>query len=301
MLIVTALQEHLNTHNTKPSTKGAYQSYLNKHIAPYFGSTECGELSADMIEGFANHLSNAGLVSSKVKTVVGFIKKGLEGRYERDIFSLDIKASRTKGVVALNLQEQKKLEARARLSEPLIKVSVFLCLYTGIKISELCGLMWQDVCFDTKNININRTVRRVLNVEGEPSAKTKVLLSENTGRSRRSIPIADFLVDMLREHRSISPGEYVISNNLYPAEPRHLQYRFKSLLKKAGLAPTNFNDLRHTFAVRALESDFCISTLSEILGHASPIVTFGRYSDHIETKDLKRFYMVRFADRLSGF
>ena len=301
MLIVTALQEYLNAQNTKPSTKGAYQSFINKHIAPYFGITECGELSADKIEGFAGHLSDGGLSASKVKAVVGFMKKGLEGRYERDIFSLDIKTRRTKGIVALNLQEQKILEAKARLSEPSTKVGVFLCLYTGIKTGELCGLMWQDVCFDTKNINVNRTVQRVRNEGGDPSAKTKVLLADLTGRSRRSIPIADFLADMLREHRNTCPGEYVISNSAHPAEPRHVQYRFKSLLREAGLAPTSFNELRHTFAVRALESDFCISTLSEILGHASPLVTLGRYADNLGTKDLKRFYMVRFADRLSGF
>ena len=301
MLIVTALQEYLDAKNTKPSTKGTYQSYMNRHIAPYFGHTECGELSADRIEGFANHLSGGGLAASKVKAVVGFMKKGLEGRYERDIFSLDIKARRTGGIAALNLQEQKMLEDRARLSEPSTKVGVFLCLYTGIKTGELCGLMWRDICFDTKNVHINRTVQRVPSDGGGPLAKTKVLLSDLTGRSRRSIPVADFLLDMLREHRKTCPGDYVISDSAHPAEPRHVQYRFRSLLKKAGLTPTSFNELRHTFAVRALESDFCINTLSEILGHASPLVTLGRYADNIETKDMKRFYMVRFADRLSGF
>ena len=49
MLIKTALQEYLNVQSTKPSIKGAYQSFINKHIAPYFSHAECSELSAGNI------------------------------------------------------------------------------------------------------------------------------------------------------------------------------------------------------------------------------------------------------------
>ena len=301
MLIVTVLQEYLRTQNTKPSTKGEYQRFMDKHIVPYFGTAECGALSADAVEGFAGHLLNEGLTAAKVKSVVGFMKKGLRGWYQRDIFSLDIKKGQPKGMAALSLQDQKKLEAQARSSDPSTKVCVFLCLYTGIKIGELCGLMWQDICLETKLINISRMVQRVRNEENDPQAKTKVLLMELTGRARRNIPVADFLADMLQEYRDTHTGEYVISNNAHPAEPRVVQYRFKRLLDKAGLAPTNFNALRHTFAIRAIENDFGINALSEILGHSSPVVTFTRYADSYEKTDLKRYYMARFADRLAGF
>ena len=301
MLITTALQEYLNTQDTKPSTKGTYQSFINKQIAPYFDNADCSELSAGMIREFAESMTQSGCPAAKVKAVIGFMKKGLAGRYERDIFSLDVKARHTKCIVALSLQEQKQLEAQARMSEPENKVGVFLCLYTGIKLGELCGLMWQDVCFETKQINISRTAQRVRNGDGGPYAKTKVILAELTGKSKRGIPIPDFLVDMLLEHRKAFPGSYVISRNAYPVEPRLVQYRFKTILKKAGLAPVNFNALRHTFAIRALEHDFGIDALSEILGHSSPVVTLSRYVGSLDTVDLKRYYMVRFADRLSGF
>ena len=301
MLITTALQEYLNNQNIKLSTKGIYQAFMNNHIIPYFDAVDCSELSADMIDGFAESLSQDGQSATTIKAVVGFMKKGLKGRYERDIFGLEIKPPRNKTITALSLQEQKKLEAQARLSEPLNKVGVFLCLYTGIKTGELCGLMWQDISFEAKLIDINRAVQRIKNMENDPSTKTKVILTELTGKSRRSIPMPDFLADLLYEHKKTSTGEYVISQNAHPTEPRVVQYKFQNLLRKAGLPPVNFIALRHTFAIRALEHDFGIDALSEILGHSSPVVTLSRYVGSLDTVDLKRYYMVRFADRLSGF
>ena len=301
MLITTALQEYLNNQNTKPSTKGVYQGYMNSFIVPYFETVDCSELSAGMIEGFAENLAQNGQSATKIKAVVGFIKKGLKGRYERDIFSLDIKSEQTKTITALSLHEQKMLEARASLSDLPNKVGVFLCLYTGIKTGELCGLMWQDINFEAKLININRAVQRVKNIGDDSFTKTKVILTELTGKSKRCIPIPDFLADLLYEHKKLSAGKYVISKTACPVEPRVVQYKFKNLLSEAGLAPVNFIALRHTFAIRALENDFCITALSEILGHASPVITFSRYADSYEKMDLKRYYMVRFADRISGF
>lgn len=39
----------------------------------------------------------------------------------------------------------------------------------------------------------------------------------------------------------------------------------------------NFHALRHTFATRAVENDFEIKSLSEILGHATVNFTLDRY------------------------
>ena len=300
MQVTAALQEYLNMQNMRPSTKGVYQNFITKHISPYFGTTECSDLSVEKIEGFANSLTFRSLNPSKIRSVVSFMKKGLKGWYKPDIFSINLKAGETKGITVLSLHDQKRLEAHARLSDPVNKVSVFLCLYTGIRIGELCGLMWQDICFDTKIINVCRTVQRVKSEDEDPFAKTKVVLMDLSGRSRRSIPIADFLADMLFEHKKMFYGKYVISQNAYPIEPRIMQYRLKNLIEEAGLSSINFSTLRHSFAIRALENDFGINALSEILGHASPVVTCSRYVNGFDKMDLKRLYMVKFAQSVAG-
>jgi integrase len=53
---------------------------------------------------------------------------------------------------------------------------------------------------------------------------------------------------------------------------------FKPLLKKAGLPPIRFHDLRHTCATLLLSKDVNLKVVSEMLGHSSISVTLDIYS-----------------------
>ncbi|MDR2615773.1 MAG: tyrosine-type recombinase/integrase [Oscillospiraceae bacterium] len=63
-----------------------------------------------------------------------------------------------------------------------------------------------------------------------------------------------------------------------------MQYRFKKLLRTAGLRDVNFHTTRHTFATRALESGCDIKTLSEFLGHASVAMTLNCYAHVLDKR-----------------
>ena len=60
-------------------------------------------------------------------------------------------------------------------------------------------------------------------------------------------------------------------------EPRTMENRFKSILKKCGVEKINFHALRHTFATKCVELGFDVKSLSEILGHANVNITLNRY------------------------
>ena len=73
-------------------------------------------------------------------------------------------------------------------------------------------------------------------------------------------------------------GAYLLSgHSKYFIEPRTMENRFKSILKKCGIEQMNFHALRHTFATRCIELGFDVKSLSEILGHASVNITLNRY------------------------
>ena len=74
-------------------------------------------------------------------------------------------------------------------------------------------------------------------------------------------------------------------------EPRVYQEMFKRYLNEAGVEDINFHALRHTFATRAVEQDFDVKSLSEILGHSSVKFTLERYvhpSDEHKKKNLEK-------------
>ena len=59
---------------------------------------------------------------------------------------------------------------------------------------------------------------------------------------------------------------------------RTYQRTFERILKKLNINVKNFHSLRHTFATRAIEMGIDVKTVSEILGHNSPMITLNKYS-----------------------
>ena len=150
---------------------------------------------------------------------------------------------------------------------------VLLSLYTGLRVGEVCGLMWGDIDFEKSVLAVRRTVQRIRN--GDRS--TCILADTPKSRaSRRSIPIPKFLIKLLRDSRS-NENCYILSGSNHIIEPRTLQRRFKSILKKADLPSVSYHSLRHAFATNCLQAGFDVKTLSEILGHASVETTLNRY------------------------
>ncbi|MGN1037433.1 MAG: tyrosine-type recombinase/integrase, partial [Ruminococcus sp.] len=74
-----------------------------------------------------------------------------------------------------------------------------------------------------------------------------------------------------------SDNIYILSENIRPAEPRTIQRRFKTILKKANLPSVNYHSLRHMFATNCIKIGFDVKTLSEILGHSSVETTLNLY------------------------
>ena len=76
-----------------------------------------------------------------------------------------------------------------------------------------------------------------------------------------------------------SNGEqYLLTGKSTPTEPRTYRQFFARYLKRHGLSRMRFHELRHTFAVRAMEiNDFDIKSLSEILGHKNVSFTLNVY------------------------
>ena len=63
-----------------------------------------------------------------------------------------------------------------------------------------------------------------------------------------------------------------------PTEPRTYRQFFSRFLKRNGLQKVKFHEIRHTFAVRAIEiPEFDIKSLSEILGHKNVSFTLNVY------------------------
>jgi integrase len=264
----------------KPSTYAVYERYLIKHVSPFFGNLKLYLLTQEVLQRFIDRQLELGLSVRTVKSVLSFMRSGLKSK--SNLFDVSLPKFKPEPVAVLSTSEQQRLELAARNSDAIDCIGVTLCLYTGIRIGELCGLMWSDIDFDRDRLHIRRTIQRIKNFGDGDNKTTLTELSPKSDSSAREIPLPGFLVELLREHQTVKGSGYVISRDGKPIEPRNMQDRFKKLLLTADIKQVNFHTTRHTFATRALENGFDVKTLSEILGHSSATVTLNRYAHCVD-------------------
>lgn len=165
------------------------------------------------------------------------------------------------------------------------KKAVLICLFTGLRLGELCALKWSDIDFENGVLTVNRTVQR-LYAEGNKTMTVLVETAPKSEYSRREIPLPDSVLRLLSS--SENDKEYVFGGDR-PLEPRTLQYQFKKILKDADLPDKNFHILRHTFSTNCIEGGTDVKSLSEMLGHSDVQITLNRYVH--PSMDTKRQYM----------
>lgn len=250
----------------KESTKQLYKRHIINHIIPELGKVHLKHLSTDMIQNFVNTLN---LSPSTVKLIFNILESSLKCAEEKGFISnvwskVKLPKKSKAEVTILTQDEQRRLESK--LSEK-NDIGILICLYTGLRIGELCALQWQDVDFLNAVMHIRGTQSRI-------GGELKITPPKSKA-SIRTIPIPDCLLNILLQHKNSS--DFVLSNNRNMVDVRTYRRRFKRLLRLAELPDIKFHALRHTFSSRALEVGMDYKTLSEILGHASVSITMDLY------------------------
>jgi integrase len=178
----------------------------------------------------------------------------------------------------LSRGEQKRLEENIYANPDLCNCGILLCLYTGLRIGELCALKWENISLPDKVIHVTKTMQRTQKLTDREKIRTEVIITEpKSACSNRKIPIPKNIVRVLTPLQA-SPDAFFLSgrSDRY-VEPRTMQNRFRHVLSQSNIDVMNFHVLRHTFATRCVELGFDIKSLSEILGHANVNITLNRY------------------------
>lgn len=262
----------------KSSTFANYQMKASKHILPEFGDMQYDSLTVKALHNFIDFKLQSGLSPKYVSDIIIVFK--CMAKYAASVYQFRNvlanvmlpKAIKNEKVLLTPIQQQKLCN---HLLSNLNKSSlcILLTFYTGLRIGEICGLMWEDIDFDKSIITVKRTVQRICT----GSSGTRLIVDTPKSRtSKRSIPIPIFLLKILRDFRS-NNNHYILSDSFKVTEPRTLQNRFKSILKKADLPSVCYHSLRHMFATNCLQLGFDVKTLSEILGHSGIETTLNRY------------------------
>lgn len=138
------------------------------------------------------------------------------------------------------------------------EIPVLLAGLCGMRVSEIMGLTWNDINFDTCIIHIRRAYVSISKQVIEKTTKTKT--------SYRDISAPSYVIERLALYKGVG---FVYPKSDGTAENGgNYARRFFRLLKKYNLPHTRFHDLRHFNATMMLKKGVSDKEAAGRLGHS---------------------------------
>jgi integrase len=264
--------------------KGHYQDVegvLNKYIIPWFGNKKISAITKQQILSFRSTLAKVPgrkgkeLSPSRINHIMTPLRVMLNEAADRYDFTSPwrnikaLKVGRTE-VDPFNLQEVEQVIDNAPDNYKAYYITRF---FTGLRTSEIDGLMWKDVDLDNKTITVNQSL-----VRGE-------LSDLKTDGSYRIVLLTDRVVEALHEHKKTAylKDKFVFTND--KRLPLNYQTVSKSIwyptLRKAKLRPRNPYQTRHTYATLLLASGEAPEWIANQMGHTTTTMLFRVYSRYV--------------------
>jgi len=276
----------------KKSSYVKYFNSINNHIKPSLGDYELSEITSGVLNSYISEKfktgkrdAKGGLSEKTIKDILTIIKTVLRFAKDEGLISvignmnLTLPREKQKEMRVLTKDEQTALEECLYSDMDESKLGIFICLYTGLRIGEICALKWGAIAMGEHTLTVNRTMQRVQAMDDSSPSKTEILVDEPKSEcSIRTIPLPDCLIEKLRLFNPGSGDAYVLTGEAERfIEPRTYENHFKAYVEESGIKDANFHSTRHTFATRCVELGFEIKSLSQILGHSSVKITLDRY------------------------
>ena len=274
----------------KDFTYDSYYGICKNHIIPNLGNVKLKDLTTTMIQKFYNSLLQKGLSTKTVKGIHGIFHRLLKQAF----LVGEIKQNPTERCILPKVKKPKieplEDEDITRFLEGIkghrYENVYFITLFTGLRQGEVLGLSWDCVNFQENSILINKQLRRDTHYAG-----SKYIIDSTKNDQEREITVAPSVMMVLEKQRAWqekcakkagsawnNEWNLVFTNELGEHLSHPTVYKnYKAIMRNLGIENKRFHDLRHTYAVAALESGDDIKTLQGNLGHATASFTLDRY------------------------
>ena len=264
--------------------------------------SEITGLTEKDIQNFILEKFNMGLNQKSIKDIIIVLKMILKFGFKHkylEYFDIDIKFPidhQNKDLEILSITDHKKIINYLQNNFTFKNLGIYICLSTGIRIGEVCGLKWGDIDINQGIMKIRRSVQRIYVIDGDLRHTEIAIDTPKTKNSIRDIPISLDLIKIIKPLKKVvNDNFFVLTNDIKPTEPRTYRSYYEKLLKELDIPKLKFHGLRHSFATRCIESKCDYKTVSVILGHSNISTTLNLYvHPNIEQKKKCINQMCRF-------
>jgi integrase len=264
------------------------RALVRLHIAPEIGTIPLARLSPQDVQELLNRKLHAGLSPRSVQYIRAVLRSALARAVKWDLVPRNVcdsvsppRVPRTPVEPLTSEEARRFLDAvRGDRNEALYSVAMAL----GLRKGEGLGLRWSDIDLEGRTLRVERALRRVRR-EGLQCVEPK------SDRSRRTLPLPEFVVGVLQAHRKRQPEVRILAGSRWqqsgyvfttdigtPLDKTRVSRVFRQLLRAAGLPRRRFHDLRHTAALLMLASGIHPRVVMEVPGHSQFSIAVDTYS-----------------------
>jgi integrase len=281
---------------TVKETTYANYSYITRvHISPALGRVKLKNLTPAHVRGFYGEKARTNLSAATVKKMHVVLRRALSHAVSDGVIPRNaadnVKPPRA-SAPGEEIRPLNSVECCAFLEASRgerLEALYVLAVHCGLREGELLALRWEDVDLEVANPAL--LVRHTL-TRGEDGRGYVVGASTKSGKGRR-VRLTRQAVASLKDHRMRQLEErmsltglwqdqdLVFPNNIgFLLNPSNLRNRsFKRIKARSGVREDlRFHDLRHTCATLLLREGVNAKVVSEMLGHASIVITLNTYT-----------------------
>ncbi len=184
-------------------------------------------------------------------------------------------------MLALDEEQTARLLASAKGTR--LHIPILIAVATGMRRGEVLGLRWNDVDLKAGRLAVRQSLERT-----KAGVSFKQL---KTQKSRRVVALPSLIMDELTRHKGEQAQQRLLLGDAYqnqgpvvaqpdgtPMSPHALSIAFCKMVKRVGVPPVRFHDLRHSHASQLLRHGIHPKVVSERLGHATVGITLDTYS-----------------------
>ena len=284
------MQDYVAT-SVRLGTAEGYRTIVNR-LQRTLGHVRLTGLHAQDVQRYYKGLLDEGLSAQTVIHHHRVLRQAISQAVKWDLLSKNVMErvtppKRVKPKLSvLTAPEVRQLLQAARGTD--YELPIHLAVHTGLRRSELCGLLWSEVDLEAQTLTV---VRSMVSVRGD-----SVHMGEpKSNASLRVVSFGEMTAELLRDRRAsleelglaLQTQQVCTRGNGQMMMPDALSRGHKAIAESCGFFNVRFHDLRHTHATLLLTSGTPIHVVQARLGHASIQITVDTYGHVLPASDVE--------------
>lgn len=250
------LEAHFNTRRIADITPGEIDALVNSLKSQKNPAEDLAKHTRQHIKALAHHVWRKAMLWGYLQAVVNpvSIARVVKGRRPKSRSSVTVTPK-----LYRKLCEDPELPA-------LVKTMIEVAYFTGLRVSEILGLQWQDVDFPNLVIHVRRSA------VGKHVDETKNPASDD------DVPLHRDLAKALREWKAAEPvwGGWVFGSPLTKRPYHEMNLQQKHLRpagERLGVKNLGWHNFRHTFSVDLETAGVSDRVQQKAMRHGDPAMT----------------------------